>query len=263
MEKTSVTCFGVGDGEPCADRNHSAFLYDVAGQTLLIDCGEPLCRSYKASGRDFSDVDRILISHYHFDHVGGFFMFIQGSWLEGRTRPLPVHLPAHGIAAVRQLLQAACLFEEVLPFTLQFIPWELGRSIESGGVRITPFPTTHLEHFRKQFEARYPGYFEAFGFLLEGNGQRLCHSADLGSPDDLDSVLQSPLDLLVCEVAHFKPDDLFAKLRQAEIGKTVLMHVGRGYWEDLESLQQRAAEMMPGRTILFARDQQVIRMGDD
>lgn len=157
MQTMSVTCLGVGDGTPNGDRNCSAYLYDLDGERLLIDCGEPLTRSLKASGQSFDSIDRVLLSHYHFDHVGGFFMFIQGSWLEGRKRPLPVHLPAVGIEPVRQMLQAACLFEEVLPFRIQFKPIVPRRPIRLSKTRITPFLTSHLDHFRKEYEARYPG----------------------------------------------------------------------------------------------------------
>jgi len=260
MDKVAIKCFGVGDGAPCSDRNHSAYLYDLAGQTLLVDCGEPLCQSYKASGRDFNDIDRILISHYHFDHLGGLFMFLQGSWLEGRRKPLPVHLPAIGIPAIGQLLHAACLFPEVLPFTLEFIPLEAGHAIQSDSVSITPFPTTHLDHFRKRYETQYPGNFQAFGFLIDWAEGRLCHSADLGSPDDLKSVLQQPLDILICELSHFKPDDLFTLLSSADIGTVVLTHVGRAYWENLAPIKNRAKELLPGKEVLFAKDQQVIRL---
>src|ERR1051325_11930468 len=40
MAEFSLTCFGVGDGWPCADRKHAAFLYRFGHATILIDCGE-------------------------------------------------------------------------------------------------------------------------------------------------------------------------------------------------------------------------------
>ena len=84
MKKFSLTCLGVGDGWPCADRRHAAFLYRFGKTTLLVDCGEPVDASLRAHGVKPDAVDRILISHLHSDHIGGFFMLMQGFWLEGR-----------------------------------------------------------------------------------------------------------------------------------------------------------------------------------
>ena len=88
MPMAKLTCFGVGDGWPCADRGHSSFLYELGQTTWLVDCGEPLSRSYKLSGRSYDQIDRILVSHLHCDHIGGFFMFMQGLWLERRRKAL-------------------------------------------------------------------------------------------------------------------------------------------------------------------------------
>src|SRR3954468_20302808 len=104
MGKFALKCFGVGDGWRCADRNHSSFLYRFGQTNFLVDCGEPLSRSYKTSGLSYDAFDRIFISHLHSDHTGGFFMFLQGLWLEGRTKALPVHMPTDGIKPFQQML---------------------------------------------------------------------------------------------------------------------------------------------------------------
>jgi ribonuclease BN (tRNA processing enzyme) len=258
MQMMSVICLGVGDGTPNADRNCSAYLYHLNGNRILIDCGEPLTRSLKASGQKLGSIDRVLLSHYHFDHIGGFFMFIQGSWLEGREKALPVHLPALGIQPIRQMLQAACLFEEVLPFPIRYEPILAGEPIQLPNLRITPFLTSHLDHFKKLYGAIYPGHFEAFGFLLETKDRRICHTADLGSPRDLDVALERPLDLLVCEVAHFQPEELFARLSRAKIRKVVLTHLGKPYWERLDELRALAEKQLGGIPFVLARDLDII-----
>ena len=79
-----LTCLGTGDGHPSADRNHSAFLYRIGDAKLLIDCGEPVTRRLLACGVELDEIDRVFLSHLHFDHIGGFFMFIQGCWLRDR-----------------------------------------------------------------------------------------------------------------------------------------------------------------------------------
>src|SRR5580765_3314919 len=261
MQSVSIRCFGVGDGMASADRNHSSYLYNFGEVSLLLDCGEPISRSFKASSLDYNLIDRILISHMHADHFGGLFMLLQGFWLEKRTKDLHVHLPAEGIQPLRQMLDAAFLFEELMPFRLILSPWSSGQTVSlKPDIRITPFPTTHLQGLRKRFETKYPGDYAAFCFLLETEGHRIGHSADLGSPRDLEPLLAKPLELLVCEVAHFKPEDLFSLLKGRDIKRIVFTHVARHHWERLEETRRLAARYLPETSFSFPRDLELIQL---
>jgi len=253
MHNFSLKCFGVGDGWPSA-RNHSAFLYRIGETSVLIDCGEPIGRSFDQTGIDYDAIDRIFLSHLHFDHLGGFFMLMQGFWLKGRKRELPVYLPFDGIAAIRRMLNAACIFEELLPFRLRFKPLHAGEPVAVGSVRITPFLTTHLESFRKAFSQKYAQKFEAFCFLIETDELRIGHSADLGAPEDLAPLVSQPLDLLVCELAHFKPEDLFRYIRKREIKKVLFVHLTKKQWDHVEKLRAMAAKQLEGMEFAFASD---------
>src|SRR3954469_16538909 len=122
MDKFSLKCLGVGDGWPCADRSHAAFLYRLAKTSILIDCGEPVGRSLKAAGIKPDLIDAIFLSHLHADHVGGLFMLLQGLWLEGRRRVLPIHLPGKAIKPVQNMIRATFFFDELLKFRMKFSP---------------------------------------------------------------------------------------------------------------------------------------------
>ncbi len=61
---------------------------------------------------------------------------------------------------------------------------------------------------------------------------RIAHSADLGAPQDLAPLLEKPLDLLVCELAHFEPKDLFRYLKGRDIGRIVFIHMARQHREN-------------------------------
>lgn len=258
----SLTCFGVGDGWPCADRNHSSFLYRFGNTSFLVDAGDGVSSGFKRSGLSYDLLDRILLTHLHCDHMGGLFMFLQGLWLEQRSRDLPLHLPGDGIVPIRTLLDTACIFEELSGFKLPMSALELGRTIEAGPVRITPHPSTHLEALKRSYQGRYPQRFEAFTFLMETEAGRVAHSGDVGGVDDLLPLLEKPLDLLVCELAHFRPEDLYALLRTRSIRKVVFMHVGRHHWENLASTRQQAEAALPGVKVEFAREGAVIRLAD-
>ena len=244
MSKFSVTCFGTGDGWPCADRNHASFLYLLGKTRILIDCGEAIDRSYKASGLSYDLFDAIFISHLHSDHFGGFFMLIQGCWLEGRTRPLSVYLPSGAIKPLRTMLNAGFLFDEALDFRLHLRPIPVVKPFSVGAVRVTAFPTSHLAHARARFGKKYASDFSAFCFLLESPGRRVVHSADLGKPEDLTPALEKPVDLLMCELAHFSPEQIFTFLRGRKVKRIGFMHLGRPFYEDLARTRRLAAKML-------------------
>ena len=254
MDSLSLNFFGVGDGAADASRNHASFLYNFPNGSFVLDCGEPLSRSFKASGADFQNFDRILISHLHSDHIGGFFMFIQGLWLQRRTRPVTVHLPADAIKPIRQMLEAVYLFPEVLPFALLFEPHRSGEPVCFNNIVITPFRTAHLDRTRERNAAKYPGNYDAFCFLIQTNSLRIGHSADLDSPRDLAPLLQEPLDLLVCELAHFQPTELFAALQGRPIRKLALVHLSAELWSTRDAVAKLAKNMLSGVEIVIPRD---------
>jgi Cft2 family RNA processing exonuclease len=255
MSERWLKCFGTGDGWPCADRNHASFLYRFGRRSLLVDCGEPLDRVYKASGLSYDLPDAVLLSHLHADHFGGFFMFTQGCWLEGRRKALPVYLPAGAVRPLRGMLQAGFMFKELLPFRLDLRPLRAARTLSAGGVRVTAYRTSHLDGFRRRFESKYPETdFNAYCFLLESGGARVGHSADLGAPEDMEPLFKKRLDLLVCELGHFSPEQLFSYLAGRDIRHAVFIHLARPFRKELSRVRKLAARMLPDIPHTFARD---------
>jgi ribonuclease Z len=261
LMRTSVLhCLGVGEGRPSPAHDHAAFLYRLGRVALLIDCGEPVSRNLRRAGLGCNLLDRVFISHLHSDHVGGLFMLIQGFMIEGRTKDLTVHLPTEGIAPVFQMLQAAYLFEEYFAFHLQFAALRHGVPVVTEGVRVTPFPSSHLDPVRAQFQRKYPRPFEAFCFLIEFDGMRLVHSADLGAPEDLAPLLDEPVDLLVCEMAHFTPFALFKFLCGHSIKRLVLTHLDQRLCHRLPELERLARKTLKGVPVTIAVDGQEISL---
>jgi ribonuclease Z len=250
-----LTCFGVGEGWPCHDRRHSSYLYRFGEHRLLVDCGEGLSTAYKAAGLSYELVDRVLISHLHSDHVGSLSMFMQGLWLEGRHRPITISAPVAAILPIQDWLEATLLFPELVRFETRWEPLVPGRPVRTGRVRIRAFPTTHLESLRRSFAAKHTGaVFDCFGFLFEYGRLRAAHSSDIGHVDDLEPLLAKPLDLLVCELSHVTPSDLFVKLRGRGIGRVVFTHLARELWSDLPKLRREAKKALQGTPFSIARD---------
>lgn len=254
MEPIHLKCLGVGDGWASLDRNHSSFVYRLGTRNVLVDCGEPVGRCLKAAGIHADAVDDLLLSHLHLDHLGGYFMLLQGLWLEPRRKPLTVHMPAEGIEPVKALLRAGYIFDELLQFPVTYAPLKAGSPFACGNARATPFRNTHLDRLRSQFQAKYPQPFESFSFLFEVGGRRVVHTADVGSVQDLEPLLTNPVEALVCELAHLEPQRLFEFLRGKPIKRVVFIHLARAQWANQVSLRSLASATLGGIPFSFARD---------
>lgn len=78
---------------PTKERNHSAVLLTYEGDGILIDCGEGTQRQLKIAGLKTTVVNKILISHWHGDHVLGLPGLVQTLGTSEYTKTLRIYGP--------------------------------------------------------------------------------------------------------------------------------------------------------------------------
>ncbi|MBL9176167.1 MAG: ribonuclease Z [Verrucomicrobiales bacterium] len=215
--------------------------------------------AFKATGIEYDDVDAVFLSHMHSDHVGGFSMFVQSLWLQQRRRPLPVYAAPKAIAALKAWLDAVVLPAELIGFVIEWRPLVAGVPMTVGDLVIHAHPTRHLVSLERSFGARYPQTsFEAFSFVLEGNGFRVGHTADIGEVRDLEPLLKARPDLLICELSHVDPEPLCAVLRASPPGRIAFVHVAREHLEVPGRVEAWLRETLGPVPFMLARDGDVL-----
>jgi len=93
MEKIKITFLGTGFSVPTRERNHPAILVETGPENILIDCGEGTQRQFRKAGLNPCKLTKLLITHWHGDHILGIPGLLQTLALSGYNRTLRIYGP--------------------------------------------------------------------------------------------------------------------------------------------------------------------------
>ena len=138
-----VTAVGTSGYLPTAQYGTSCLYLNLFGDRILLDCGEgsqQRLMRYDAS----PNVDAICVSHFHADHTLGIPGVVQALEMNGRDRPLDIHVPAGRVDRATRLVEGA--------YGQPSYPVEIHGygsdepAVETPEYSIQPFETPYTEH---------------------------------------------------------------------------------------------------------------------
>jgi ribonuclease Z len=191
-----VTLLGSGCPQVHPHRFGPATLVRAAGRSFVVDCGSGVTQRLLAAGSSGAELDAVLLTHLHSDHLVDLYQLIVSSWHQGRERPQRIFGPvgtrafAEATMEVWQSEREQRIAWECRPSTaaleLDVVEFEEGVIWDANGVRIAAFEVDH-----RPFQP-------AFGFLIEAAGCRVALSGDTTVCDNLIAWAKD-VDLLVHE----------------------------------------------------------------
>lgn len=99
-----LTLLGTGTPFPSARRMSTANLVETGGDLVLVDAGRAVSVQLARLGRHPRDIDVVLLTHHHFDHVCGLDDLLLSAWNDGREHPVRLFGPPGTRTLVNTLL---------------------------------------------------------------------------------------------------------------------------------------------------------------
>ena len=91
--KIPITFLGTGQAVPTSKRNHTSILINYKSEAILIDCGEGTQRQFRKAKLNPCKLTKILITHWHGDHILGIPGLLQTLALNNYNRKLQIYIP--------------------------------------------------------------------------------------------------------------------------------------------------------------------------
>ena len=134
-----VLFLGTAGAVPTARRAPAATLVRRGGERILIDCAEGTQRQLLRSAAGLADIDLVLLTHFHADHVLGLPGMLKTFALRDRETPLRIAGPSglHGLMAVFGRIVGR------LPYPVELVEMEPGQALQIEDGRIDAFATSH------------------------------------------------------------------------------------------------------------------------
>ena len=139
MEKINISFLGTGATIPTKNRNHISILLSYKNENILVDCGEGTQKQFRKADLNPCSITRILITHWHGDHILGLPGLLQTLALSGYSKKLHIYIPK-GTKNFMESIMKTFIFEGNLNYKIEEVE---GKFFENSDFYLEAFPLKH------------------------------------------------------------------------------------------------------------------------
>ncbi len=210
-------------------------LYSVAGvatqilvnevetdNNMLMDVGDGILRDLLSlSRRHYDNIHTILITHGHFDHMGGLYSLLCFFRMLNRKGNLTIVCPKNVVELQGIIKTFRESYADSNPFQLDVK--EIDSEVTLNKITVTPFPVQHRGSIIGGGEL--PD-IPTLGYAIEKKGEKIVFTGDTGYFDKLKTYM-SNANLAILEGSHKEKGSTFhLSIPQAEeLGKLAKNHL--------------------------------------
>jgi len=188
---------------------------------IVIDCGSGVTQRLVAAGCPGKQIDALLLTHLHSDHLVDLYQLVVSSWHQGRDRPQRVFGPP-GTRRFVEGTMALWKPELDLRITHERRPSTAALEIEvteiAAGERLSFGPVTV-----DVVEVDHKPVRHAFGFVCSGGGRRIALSGDTRRCEALIAAARG-VEVLVHETFIHRELPVTPGVRSAETVRNVMSY---------------------------------------
>ncbi|MFC7073126.1 MBL fold metallo-hydrolase [Halovenus rubra] len=251
-----LTFLGTGSAMPTGNRLQTGLLLEAEDKSLLVDCGSGVVHGLAATEHGYEDIDTVLLTHHHLDHLSDLLVLIKAQWLAGKES-LEIVGPPETEEVVSGLLAVHDYMQGRLDLTVREIePEETPITVE--GFEIQAMLTRHsMECLAYRFEQDaepafvFSGDSEAFEELVEFADGAALLVHDCSFPDEVDVS------------NHPTPSQLGTVLADAaaDIGRVYLTHLYPHTEGNYEQMLESLGDHYDGE-VRFAQDGMTVNVNE-
>lgn len=211
---------GTSHGTPEADRRCSCCMLEMNGCYYILDMGTQVIEDLRRRSITIENVRLAICSHPHGDHTVGILSFADLiNWAFKSADPL-ILLPNERLVSLAKQWISATQCDEPVREGLRIESFTDGVVFEDENLRLTAIRTKHCK--------------DSFAFLVEAEGKKLLYTGDLCRPtvDFPQIAFETALDLIVCELAHFSPNDSIPIFDKTKAKRIIHTHINDKRWHD-------------------------------
>jgi ribonuclease Z len=242
---SQLTILGSSNAIPSLNHENTHMVLAENDGLILIDCpGNPIVRLRQAE-LDPLDLEHLVLTHFHPDHISGAPSLLMQSWLLGREKPMTVHGLGYTLDRLIKILE---LYEwqswpGLYPVIFHEIPEsEFSPVLETKTLRLLASPVKHM----------VPTIGLRFEFLM--SRKVLAYSCDT-EPCQAVVRLAHQADLLIHEATgasngHSSAAQAGEIASETSARKLALIHYATGSETDPLTLLEEARQTYTGEVIL-------------
>lgn len=180
----------------------SYLLWDDGMAKLLLDAGAGTAFHFNQTGAKVVDLDAILISHMHVDHVSDLVSLIKSSYFEQRAESMPIYGPTgnHLVPGMSDYMERLLGLNGLYPYLNNFIAEAPDETYSKAGYKFVSHdikPTQTVNEFElndvkfKTVDAQH-GRVPALAWSINYKGKEFLITGDSSGPDYQKNSLTQP-----------------------------------------------------------------------
>lgn len=142
-----IVFLGTANAIPAIGRENTHLLIRHEQEAILVDCAANPIVHLQRGGINLEQINHLILTHFHPDHVSGAPLFLMDLWLLGRKKPLFIYGLEHTLTRLQAMME---LYDwrswpGFFPLEYRVIPEKEGAALlELDGLEIVSSPVNHL-----------------------------------------------------------------------------------------------------------------------